>query len=61
MQQLRENFDANGDGELDPAERRALREHLHQQRGGVTPEPDREGRVVHEENQIGCPTVGPHA
>ena len=34
MKQLRENFDANGDGELDPEERRALREHLHQQRGG---------------------------
>ena len=26
----------------------------------VTPDPDREGRVVHEEEtQIGCPTVGP--
>jgi Spy/CpxP family protein refolding chaperone len=34
MKQLREKFDANEDGELDPEERRALREHLHQHRGG---------------------------
>lgn len=32
MKKLREQFDANGNGELEAEERRALREHLHQNR-----------------------------
>ncbi len=65
MRQLREKFDANQDGELDPEERRALREHLHQHRGGENhPAPvtgPRGPRGSRGRNQDRSPNRGPGA